>query len=166
MTEEQKREHLESLRNEILTTVPNPWLFPSRGEVQGFLGVGSIMFVAERPSTGSFGGPADHLLYLVLQKYGCASSHITDVIKSRGKVSDPYPDDISRHRRIFDREVEIVQPRLIVAFGQKVHDLLLFTLAGTIPIRSIWHYSYTRRGADKPAAFEEQIRKALASSSS
>jgi hypothetical protein len=56
-----------------------------------------------------------------------------------------------------------VQPRLIVAFGPKVHDLLLFMLAGAIPIRCVWHYSYTRRGPDKPVAFEDQLRKVLVS---
>jgi uracil-DNA glycosylase family 4 len=161
MSKRQKREELEALQQEILAAIPNPWLFPSRGKVQGFLGAGSVMFVAERPSTGGFGGTADHLLYSLLEKHGAADGHITDVIKTRGKVGDPYPEDISAHRRIFNREVEIVQPRLIVAFGPKVRDLLLFTLAGAIPIRCVWHYSYTRRGPDKPAAFEEQIRRAL-----
>jgi uracil-DNA glycosylase len=163
MSKTQQREELADLQREILATIPNPWLFPSRGKVQGFLGVGVVMFVAERPSTGSFGGTADHLLYSLLEKYGAADGHLTDVIKTRGRVGDPYPEDISSHRRVFDREVEIVKPRLIVAFGPKVHDLLLFTLAGTIPIHCVWHYSYTRRGPDKVAAFEEQIRKVLVS---
>lgn len=162
MSTTQKREFLEALGSEIVRTIPNAWLFPHRGPVFGFLGTAPVMLVAERPSTGRFESSADKLLYSLLNKLGVPDAHLTDVIKSRGKVGDPYPSDISEHRRIFDRELDIIQPRLIVAFGQKVYDLLQFTLAGgSATIRTVWHYSYTRRGADKPGAFEEQLRKAL-----
>ena len=165
MSQHEKRSRhrrLAALAEEISSTIPNPWLFPTRGKVQGFMGAAPVMFVAERPSTGQFGGPADHLLYTLLEKYGAANSHLTDVIKSRGKIKEPYPEDITPHRHIFDREIEIVRPRLIVAFGQKVYDLLQFSLAGSgIKVRQVWHYSYTRRGLDKPAAFEKQIQEAL-----
>lgn len=40
------------------------------------------------------------------------------VINSRGRVGEPYPEDIAPHRPVFDREVETVRPRLIIAFGQ------------------------------------------------
>ena len=91
-----------------------------------------------------------------------AALHLTDLIKSRGKVGDPYPADMGPHRRIFDRELEIVQPTVIIAFGAKVYDLLQFTLAGRgITIRRVWHYAYARRGADKAKAFKRQIRNAL-----
>ena len=157
-----KVELLEALRAEILSSVPDPWLFPARGLVKGFLGTGPVVLAAERPSTGNFGGPSDHLLYSLLDKYGVAEAHLTDVIKSRGRVGDPYPKNISAHRKIFDREIEIVKPQLVVAFGQKVYVLLQFYLAGSgISVRAIWHYSYTRRGADKAAGFETQLGQAL-----
>jgi uracil-DNA glycosylase len=150
------------LQDEILSSVPDPWLFPTRGSVKGFLGTSAVMLVAERPSTGSFGGPADYLLYSLLEKYGVADAHLTDVIKSRGKVGDPYPVDMSAHRRVFDREIEILKPRLVLAFGKKVYDLLQFSLAGSgISVRAIWHYSYARRGAAKAAAFEQQFKQVL-----
>lgn len=157
-----RRRRLEALRKEIMASIPNPWLFPAQGGVQGFMGVARVMFVAERPSTGHFGGHADRLLYALLKKCRVADSHLTDAIKSRGKVGEPYPDDMASHRRIFDREIEIVGPRLIIAFGQKVYDLLQFALAGSgIRIRQVWHYSYARRGREKAAAFEKQLREAL-----
>ena len=60
---------------------------------------------------------------------------------------------------VFDRESEIVRPRLIVAFGQKVYDLLQFSLAGSgIRIRQVWHYSYAARWPGKRPAFQEQIQ--------
>lgn len=158
----EKVRQLQLLRDEIGSTIPNYWLFPVRGSVQGFMGAGPVMFVGERPSTGNFGGTSDRLLYSLLEKLGLTDAHLTDVIKSRGKVGEPYPDDIGPHRRVFNREIEIVGPRLIVAFGQKVYDLLQFSLAGSgIKVRQVWHYSYTRRGEDKPLAFEAQIRQVL-----
>jgi hypothetical protein len=157
-----KSRQLELLREEILSTVPKPWLFPEKGHVKGFRGVGPVMFVDERPSTGTFGGFADSLLYTLLERYGAANAHLTDVIKSRGKVKEPYPEDIEPHRRIFDREIEIVKPRLIIASGQKVYNLLLFSLALTgIKIQHVWHYSCTRYRGENPVIFGEQIRQAL-----
>lgn len=156
-----KRRKLEALRKEILSTIPRPWLFPTRKKVQGFMGTSPVMLVAERPSTGNFGGPSDSLLYAILEKSGAANSHLTDVIKSRGKVGEPYPEDMGPHRQVFDREVEIVRPHLIVAFGQKVYDLLQFSLAGSgVKIRQVWHYSYMR-WPGRRAAFETQIQEAL-----
>jgi len=128
------------------------------------MGTGPVMFVAERPSTGHFPSPADRFLYGRLEKYGAADSHLTDLIKSRGRVHDPYPDDIARHRRVFDREMAIVQPRPIIAFGQKVYDLLQFRLAESgIEIRQVWHYSVARWGTEKQSIIDAQIRKALKS---
>lgn len=153
---------LESLRNEIFSTISNPWLFPTRGQVKGFIGAGEVMFVGERPSTGGFGGAADHLLYTILEKHGAADAHLTDIIKTRGKVGEAYPKDMAPHRRIFDREIEIIRPQIIITFGQKVYDLLQFSLAGSgIKVRQVWHYSYTRRGGSKAVEFENQIRQAL-----
>lgn len=157
-----KRKQLEQLAAEVQSAIPDHWFFPTLGNVQGFLGTGPVMAVGERPSTGKAGGPADRLLYRVLEECGAADAHLTDVIKSRGKVGEPYPEDMSAHRRVFDREIEIVRPDRIIAFGQKVYDLLQFTLAGSgIRIGRVWHYSYTRRGQDKVAGFRDQMRRAL-----
>jgi len=152
---------LEKLRDEIRVSIADPWLFPKHGNIKGFLGTGPAMLVAERPSTGRVGWPP-RLLYSLLEKFNAGAAHLTDIIKSRGKVGEPYPADVGPHRRIFDRELEIVQPTLIVTFGQKVYDLLRFTLAGSgITIRHVWHYSYARRGADKAITFEKQLRDVL-----
>ncbi len=157
-----KSAELTRLRNEILASVIDPWVFPEHKGVKGFLGAGPVMLVGERPSTGTFGGPSDRLLYSLLERHVLGEAHLTDVIKSRGKANDPYPADMSAHRRIFYRELEIVQPSLVITFGQKVFDLLQFTLADSgITIRRVWHYSYARRGAAKAGAFEGQLAEAL-----
>ena len=154
---------LAELKGEILSTIPESWLFPEYGRVKGFLGPGPLMLVAERPSTGPVNG-RPRLLYSLLEKYNATGAHLTDVIKSRGKVGDPYPTDMGPHRRIIDRELEIVEPAEIIAHAKKGHDLLQFALANRpITIRPVWHYAYARRGIEKASAFEEQIRNVLAS---
>ena len=161
MSSNSKIRLLHKLRGDILSSIPDPWLFPENGKVKGFMGLGPFMLIAERPSTGPVSGHP-RFLYSLLERYNAGGAHLTDLIKSRGKVGDPYPADMGPHRRIFDRELEIVQPTVIIAFGAKVYDLLQFTLAGRgITIRRVWHYAYARRGADKAKAFKRQIRNAL-----
>jgi len=157
------RRKLEALRDEILSRLPEAWLFPTVGNVQGFLGTSPVMFVAERPSTAKgFSGPGKSLLYPLLEKTGTTNAHLTDVIKTHGHVGQPYPEEIAVHRHFFDCEIKIVRPRLIIAFGQKVYDLLQFSLAGRgIKIRQVWHYSYAGRWPNKRAAFKTQLREAL-----
>ncbi len=122
-----------------------------------------MIIVAERPTRAKgFSGAAKSLLYPLLEETGNANAHLTDVVKTRGKIGEPYPEDIGEHRRFFDREIEIVQPRLIVAFGKKVHNLLQFYLAGHgIRIRQVWHYSYATRWPGKRAEFKKQVQEAV-----
>jgi uracil-DNA glycosylase len=159
-------QHLLQLKKRIEATIPDAWLFPvdpGIPRVQGFLGRGPIMCVAERPSTGkTFPDPSVRRLYHLLDELDIADSHLTDVVKSRGRVDEPYPENLRPHRDVFDEEIAIVQPRCIIAFGRKVFDLLQFTLAGSgIKIYPVHHYAYARRGAKAAAAFEERFREAV-----
>ena len=152
---------LHKLRDEVYSDIPDPWVFPEKGAVKGFMGPGPLMIVAERPSTGPISGYPG-LLYSLLERYDAGSAHLTDLIKSRAKVRDPYPADIGPHRRIFDRELTIIQPRVIIALGSKVYDLLQFFLADRdITIRRVRHYAHARWGAANKRAFTKQLRGAL-----
>ena len=163
----EKLDQLEKLNAQIERTLSDSWVFPTYGNVKGFLGTIDVMFVAERPSTGKFPSRSDLLLYATLEKYGVADAHLTDVIKTRGKGGEPYPDDIEPHRKVFKSEIEIIKPCLVVVFGQKTYDLLeswglryKLEKSGTV-VRQVWHYSYTRRGKDKEIGFDNQIRQML-----
>jgi hypothetical protein len=106
-----KTERLKQLKKEIEATIPDAWLFPvdpAIPKVQGFLGAGPIMFVAERPSTGKFPSRSDQRLYGLLDELEIEDSHLTDVIKSRGKVNEPYPEDMRPDKQAFEKEIEIV----------------------------------------------------------
>lgn len=97
MTPDPKEQRLLKLTKKIESKIPNAWLFPVDpripGSVRGFLGGGRIMCVAERPSTGkgTFPDRSVRLLYDLLDELEIGDSHLTDVIKSRGKVDEPYP---------------------------------------------------------------------------
>jgi len=65
--------------------------------------------VFERRVERSIGRPsASPALHRQIRGPRPAWGKVTHLAKSRGKVGDPYPDDIQPHRRIFDREIEIV----------------------------------------------------------
>jgi len=164
-TDSTKARQLEMLSDSIMSDITRAWLFPTRGNVQGFMGAGEVMFVGERPSMGTDKSRPFRVLYRLLEEHAVTDAHLTDIIKARGKVGASYPADIGRHRMVFDRELAIIKPRLVVAFGQRVYWVLQFALAGTgIPVRQTWHYAYLRwLGNDEQ--FEKQICLALDPSS-
>lgn len=152
---------LKKLKLDIEKSVQNYWLFSNdpRPEVKGFLGTGPFMLVGERPSTGKSGGRSLKRLYDLLVELNIENSHLTDVIKSREKVGAPYPSDMTLHKEIFDKEIKIVQPQYILAFGQKVYDLLQFSMSGKgIKIYQVHHYAYARRGKQAELSFKKKFR--------
>lgn len=159
-----KARQLKTLEKEIKSQIPGAWLFPQIGNVKGFMGTGDVMFVGERPSKGSINSPPVTALYRFLEEDGMIEAHLTDLIKARSRVNDPYPANMDEHRRFFDRELDIIRPSLVVAFGEKVYHLLLFTLAGTgISVCQTWHYAYLR-WPGKEQKFRDKIEMALTSS--
>jgi hypothetical protein len=124
------------------------------------------MVVGERPTMRNSAGPSDRLLYGTLEKCGILDAHLTDLIKTRGRAKERYPDDLEPHRCVFDREIEIIKPRLIITLGGKVYDLLQFYLAGRriggrrIHLEPISHYSYAVRWG-KSAQFENEMQEAI-----
>jgi uracil-DNA glycosylase len=155
-----KRKHLLVLQTKIENSISDPWTFEQRGAVEGFLGRGPIMFVGERPSTSPFPSRRSDQLYNALTRAGLADSHLTDIIKTRGKVGVPYPDDLGQHKEIFNEELAIVRPRIVVAFGNTAYAMLRWHLAGTqVVLRRLCHYSFAY-GRGSPSAgrrFEEQL---------
>jgi uracil-DNA glycosylase len=148
--------------NHIIKCHKDWWLYPPLGKVRGFLGSGPIMFVGERPSTGHFPSKRDLILYRLLEKNKVFGSHLTDIIKCRGKVEAPYPEDLKPDRECFEKELYIIKPKMIVAFGNKVHDLLQFYLAGRgIKLLRIPHYAVSRWGMKRKRGFEKQLRKVV-----
>ena len=128
MNENEKLQQLKELEVEIKRTLAfedeAPWVFPIYGNVKGFWGTRDVMFVAYRPSMGTFPSDSDRLLYSTLEKHGVADAHLTDAIKTPAKAGKKYTGDIAPHIRILIQEIEIIKPQLLIAFGKDAYELL------------------------------------------
>lgn len=166
-----KAQQLEALYKEIIAD-KNKWTFPRLGKVQGFLGTGPVMVVAARPSMARFdaarvgaGRDAVTLLYRALAKNAVFghNAHVTDYIKTRARGGAAWPEDLQAEARLFERELDIVQPRWLIALGEEVFLTLRHPAAVRgIPLGAVWHYAYARRFR-KPAQFMRQMAEALKS---
>lgn len=159
-----KDTQLQNLERDIKRDIPNHWLFPTENAVQGFMGTGgkhSVMFIGERPSSAERGiNSYRKKFYQVLQQFNLQDSHLTDLIKSRGKVKDAYPD-LQNDWRFFKRELAIIEPKVVFTLSDRVHNFLLFYLIEKkITEVPIYHYSYAFR-YNKIKEFSKQIEKGL-----
>ena len=127
------------------------WLFPSEDVIQGFMGRGPIFIVGDQPSTDEWGPqhPNRRVFYDTLQKAGLPNAHLTDLYKKRGLSSEleqGLPDDFPEHVSLFQQEVKILQPTLIVALGCLAQRLLIQKVAGwKLAVPRIWHFSHVVR---------------------
>ncbi|MGB9779086.1 MAG: uracil-DNA glycosylase family protein [Candidatus Bathyarchaeales archaeon] len=138
-----------------------PWFFPPYREVKGFFGTGKVVFICERPSTGTFPSKADELFYDLIKRYELEDAHITDLIKCRlkdnekGKTKNKKEADESFNfyaSKCFTHlleELEILKPTLIVAVSEKVRKYLKEHLPqaykDNLFENSMTHYSYACR---------------------
>jgi uracil-DNA glycosylase family 4 len=98
-----------------------------------------IMFIGEAPGYQEdrqgrpFVGPAGHFLDELLASIGLSRElvYITNLVKSRPPQNrDPGPDEISACSKYLDRQIELIDPDLIVTLGR-------FSLARYCPGESI-----------------------------
>ena len=157
-----KEVELKKLKQEIEKKIPNHWLFPKEDGVKGFHGTGKIMFIAKRPSSVNHGRDTwRESFYKVLKEFRLENSHLTDIIKSRATVNEPYPDNVNDDWKFLNREIKIIEPQLIFTLGKKVHNYLYFPLVERrIKAVRINHYTHAFR-YNKVKEFKAQIRGAL-----
>ena len=158
MTEKRKR--LEDLRVRIVRELyldewRDVWFFPPFEGVAGWRGTQRVMFVGLAPSTGRFPTEADRSsnparrLYAQLKRHGFGRARLTDVIKERAVGRDVEEIErnkarMERYRRYLLKEIEIIQPRLIVAMGHRAYRILSDwrdRLGSEAPVMRIPHYS-------------------------
>jgi len=136
-------------------------LFPQRRAVSGFLGTGPIVIVGWRPSHSPFPDEgANRLFYDILAEHGLENTHLTNVIKSRGRKSEPDPEDLSVHEEIFWREIEIISaPYAVAPMGNEYYDRIsaLLLARGIKPIARLPQYASMNYGQDSVAAFRRAI---------
>jgi uracil-DNA glycosylase family 4 len=123
-----------------------------------------------------FVGISGKLLNTVLQQLGISRSDIfiTNTVKCRPQDNrTPTPQEIAAYRTILDKEIEIIQPKVICTLGSVATNTLLNNIEpmgkvrGTIkqykniPIIPTYHPSYILRNRLKLGEFMDDIQKAF-----
>jgi hypothetical protein len=113
----------------------------------------TVMFVAEMPTIPrSHWDPYDNFNYSgsdkmfmgLLNKYGFGGSYLTDIVKQTEKADRPTEDLLQKFIPILQKEIEIVDPKHIIAISNNVYEILnkhLFILN----LHKITHPSYAFR---------------------
>ena len=181
LDEASRREKLGSLRARIIEEVyvqgwQDVWFFVEDKElgVKGWQGTQDIMFVGTNPSTGRGSekllknlrsDPLFGVYYPQLQKNGFENAHLTDLIKIRATNEEKARllgnDAVTKqHVGYLLEEIEIVEPRLIVALGWECLGLVKDCLAPEVRarLRRIRHYSPLYRKKDDAEKFAEEMR--------
>ncbi len=127
-----KHDQMKAIRDELLAFTHSP-LYEYRTANKFFPVVGegshdaAIMFVGEAPGqneakTGRpFCGAAGKFLTLLIESIGLTRDkvYITNVVKDRPPENrDPTPEEIALYSPFLDRQVQIIQPRVIVTLGR------------------------------------------------
>ena len=127
-----KRELMRQIRDEVLNLKRSP-LYDERvaNKVFPVIGEGShdaaIMFIGEapgkneaktgRPFCGMSGRVLDELLASAGIKRG--DVYITNIVKDRPPFNrDPSPDEIEVYAPFLDRQIEIIQPKILATLGR------------------------------------------------
>ena len=130
--ENDRTEQLRAIRDEVVALESSP-LFAIRTEngVYPVIGEGShhaqLMFVGEAPGrtevkTGRpFVGAAGKVLDTLLASAGLKREdvYITNIVKDRPPMNrDPLPEEIAAYGPFLDRQIAIIQPRIIATLGR------------------------------------------------
>ncbi len=134
-----KSDEMRKIRDEILNLKKSP-LYAYRTENNYFpvIGEGSldakIMFVGEAPGkneamTGKpFIGSAGKILDKLFSEIGLTREeiYITSIVKDRPqKNRDPKPEEVKIYGPFLDRQIDIIQPKVIAALGRFAMDYLM-----------------------------------------
>lgn len=145
----QTRDALKQLQDDMRRELDGElFFFPESDGVKGFYGDGKVWFIAPKPSLQSeFPTRHDELLYGTLKRYGLANAHITDISKIQGKADDGIPEEeLEQNRPFLEREIEILEPELLVTVGNGAKTALeRLDIAPIIERNHIRHYSWASR---------------------
>ena len=106
-----------------------------------------LMFVGEGPGAQEdrqglpFVGPAGELLTKIIEAIGLrrADVYIANIVKCRPpRNRDPQLDEVTACRPFLDRQIELVQPRVLVVLGRVAAQTLLGTDLALGRMRGEW----------------------------
>lgn len=114
-----------------------------------------LMVVGEGPGADEdakgepFVGRAGRLLDEMLHAIGCSRTEnvfVANVVKCRPPMNrDPRPEEVAACRPYLDRQIELIQPRLIVGLGRVAAQRLLGTDAPMFKLRGALHHYGARQ---------------------
>ncbi len=127
-----KDEKLKAIRDEVINLTESPlFLFRTENNYSPVIGEGiheaKIMFIGEAPGrneakTGRpFCGAAGKILDELLAGVGInrADVYVTNIVKDRPQNNrDPLPAEIEIYGPFLDRQIDIVQPKVIATLGR------------------------------------------------
>jgi len=134
-----KTEQLKIIKDEVLNLKDSP-LYAYRTENKYFpvIGEGShdarIMFVGEAPGRNEaqsgrpFFGAAGKVLSELLAHVGIERKdvYITNIVKDRPQQNrDPLPEEIKIYGPFLDRQIDIIQPKVIATLGRYSMDYIM-----------------------------------------
>jgi len=138
-TKNTKTEQMRKIRDEVMKLTASP-LFEYRTKNNYFPVIGEgnhdadIMFIGEGPGrneakTGRpFCGAAGKILDELLESADIKREavYITNIIKDRPPNNrDPLPDEIEAYAPFLDRQIEIIQPKIIATLGRYAMDYIM-----------------------------------------
>lgn len=132
MPESEKMEKMRAIRDELFAFTQSPlYAYRTANKYFPVIGEGShdahIMFVGEAPGKNEaekgrpFCGAAGKILDELLSHIGLdrASVYITNIVKDRPPENrDPTPEEIELYGPFLDRQIEIIQPKVIATLGR------------------------------------------------
>lgn len=135
----ERHEALKKIRDEVIALKESPLYsfrikennFPVLGEGSHFA---SIMFIGEAPGKNEaktarpFVGAAGKFLNEMLEGVGIKREdvYITNIVKDRPPENrDPLPEEILIYGPFLDRQIEIIQPKVIATLGRYSMDYIM-----------------------------------------
>lgn len=150
-----RTERLRLIRDEVIALQDSPLSAERiRNGAHPVIGEGShtarMMFIGEAPgkneaATGRpFVGAAGKILNELLASTGIQREdvYITNIVKDRPPFNrDPLPDEIAVYAPFLDRQIEIIQPEILVSLGRYAMGYILerFGLADELKPISVLH---------------------------
>ncbi len=150
-TLEQKTELLKNIRDEVVALKISP-LYKERVATHMFPVIGegkhdaAIMFIGEAPGANEaktgrpFVGAAGRILNELLQGIGMKREdvYITNIVKDRPPENrDPTPQEIEIYGPFLDRQIEIIEPKVIVTLGRFSMNYIMDRLGLSFDIEPI-----------------------------
>lgn len=139
LSKDERYEKMKEIRDELLNFTESP-LYKYRTENKYFPVVGegshlaSIMFIGEAPGKNEaetarpFCGRSGKLLDEMIASIGLKREdvYITNIVKDRPQDNrDPSPEEIRLYAPFLDRQIEIIEPKVIATLGRFSMDYVM-----------------------------------------